>query len=157
MKKDLTGKKFGRLTAIKRTDEKDKWGKCYLWECKCDCGNMCYVSTNLLINGYVRSCGCLQKESREVDISGQRFGMLTAIKPTGEIKNHSRVWLWQCDCGNMIEATSKIVKDGKGSCGCKALAAKKKQIKHMQELCKWQDGTSVTEIQSAKIQKNNKR
>lgn len=29
-----------------------------LWECKCDCGNICTKSTGDLLNSHVKSCGC---------------------------------------------------------------------------------------------------
>ncbi len=34
---DLTGKKFGKLTVIKRVPNQ---GKGTYWECKCKCGNI---------------------------------------------------------------------------------------------------------------------
>jgi hypothetical protein len=54
---ELTGQKFGRLTAI-RIAEKRKHKK-YYWECKCECGNICVVMGTKLKNGYTKSCGCL--------------------------------------------------------------------------------------------------
>jgi hypothetical protein len=57
--KDLTNKKFNRLTAIKII------GKCrghYLWECKCNCGNTVTVNVSSLLNSHVKSCGCLDSE-----------------------------------------------------------------------------------------------
>lgn len=56
--KDLSGKKFGKLTAIK-TDGKDKFGS-YMWECVCDCGNKTRVLTGNLSSGHTTSCGCKQ-------------------------------------------------------------------------------------------------
>lgn len=58
---DITGQRFGRLVAVKRTNSRR--GNTYLWECKCDCGNTCYVALNALRNGNTRSCGCLHRES----------------------------------------------------------------------------------------------
>lgn len=56
--KDLSGKRFGMLTALYRTNETDKKG-CYKWLCQCDCGNTTVVSgDNLRENGGTRSCGC---------------------------------------------------------------------------------------------------
>lgn len=57
---DLTGKKFGRLTVIKRTDN----GNCkqVRWICKCDCGNTHVASTASLRSGHSKSCGCLNAE-----------------------------------------------------------------------------------------------
>ncbi|MGO0885167.1 hypothetical protein ACTPDI_20555 [Clostridioides difficile] len=59
---DLTGKKFGRLTAIKSTNKKAKSGH-YIWICKCDCGNEIETAENNLTMGRTKSCGCLKKES----------------------------------------------------------------------------------------------
>lgn len=56
--KDLTGKKFGMLTAIKDVGSK---GRNRLWECKCDCGNTTILKTSRIVGGYTQSCGCLHK------------------------------------------------------------------------------------------------
>lgn len=58
--KDLTGQKFGRLTAIKPCG-KDKQGS-YLWLCTCNCGNEIVVRGCNLRNGHTQSCGCLSRE-----------------------------------------------------------------------------------------------
>lgn len=60
--KDITGQKFGRLTAIRPTDERRN--NCVVWECLCLCGNKCFVSTDYLRNKHTRSCGCLKQECR---------------------------------------------------------------------------------------------
>ncbi len=56
--KDLTNKKFGRLTA---TDYFKRDGL-YYWNCRCDCGNRSVVNSGKLINS-TRSCGCLTREA----------------------------------------------------------------------------------------------
>ena len=55
---DLTGKRFGRYTAIKpvKTSAGTKW------LCKCDCGNEKLVFAHNLLRGTSKSCGCLQRE-----------------------------------------------------------------------------------------------
>lgn len=66
--KDLTGMKFGRLTAMYYIDEGDEGekysggAKCSLWHCKCDCGKEIEVRSHSLLCGATRSCGCLRKE-----------------------------------------------------------------------------------------------
>lgn len=62
---DMTGYKIGRLKVIK--DSGNRYGKNreVLWECVCDCGKICEVRGGHLRNGYIQSCGCLQKETRE--------------------------------------------------------------------------------------------
>lgn len=55
---NLTGKKFGKLTAIKRTKRKnDKKG--YYWLCKCECGQYKEATVTHLRGGNTKSCGCL--------------------------------------------------------------------------------------------------
>lgn len=60
---DITGKKFGKLTALK-LDHIKKYSKSThrFWECICECGNKCIVAQNQLTRGKTKSCGCLQNE-----------------------------------------------------------------------------------------------
>jgi len=53
---DLTGCKFGSLTAIRRTAEKRH--RTYVWETRCDCGVTKMVPAKFLRGGNVTSCGC---------------------------------------------------------------------------------------------------
>lgn len=57
--KDYTGQKIGRLLVIGRTDKKDSTGHT-LWECRCECGNTCFVISSNFKRTH--SCGCLHKE-----------------------------------------------------------------------------------------------
>lgn len=58
--KDLTGRKFGRLTVIERSSSNKK--REATWLCVCDCGNSKIVSGNQLRSGHTKSCGCLHSE-----------------------------------------------------------------------------------------------
>lgn len=60
--KNLTGKKFGRLTAVKKIGI-DKRGQA-IWLCKCECGNTIETITNRLTMGKTKSCGCLALENK---------------------------------------------------------------------------------------------
>ena len=119
---DETGNKYGRLTVLYRSS-KSLNQKVY-WHCRCDCGNECDVSSEQLRNGGTRSCGCLHnellREQQTQDLTGQRFGKLIAIKNTGEQdKNHNRIWLCKCDCGNYKKVSSVFLIHGNTkSCGC---------------------------------------
>ena len=53
---DLTGNRFGRLTALRVVGKYYDW---VVWLCKCDCGNTVEVPSNRLKNGEKKSCGCL--------------------------------------------------------------------------------------------------
>lgn len=57
---DLSGKKFGRLTVIKK-DGANKFGHT-MYLCVCECGKICRKEGATLKSGGVSSCGCLQKE-----------------------------------------------------------------------------------------------
>ena len=73
---DLSGQKFGKLTAIKRFVRETKSGarEAY-WECKCDCGNTKNVRTNSLLVYENISCGC-DKIQGFGEISGTYFWRL---------------------------------------------------------------------------------
>lgn len=58
---DLTGKKYGRLTAVRHVGSNAR--KDRLWLFKCDCGNEVIEPATLVVNGKVTSCGCARKES----------------------------------------------------------------------------------------------
>lgn len=53
---DLSGKRFGNLTVIKRVNN-SKNNKPQ-WLCKCDCGNFRIVRSDNLKSGRIISCGC---------------------------------------------------------------------------------------------------
>lgn len=58
--KDITGQKFGKLTALYRDESKPKGKSQYAyWICKCDCGNITSVRGAHLRAGEALSCGCL--------------------------------------------------------------------------------------------------
>ena len=61
---DLTGKRFGKLTAICPTGSTTKSGS-VIWKCRCDCGNEVNVCTSDLNTGNTKSCGCLKEESKK--------------------------------------------------------------------------------------------
>ena len=82
--KDLTGKRFGMLTVVKRshTDGKKWW-----WVCQCDCGNTCArVGTELGRSVYSKrtpSCGCLTAASR------------SKAKQSHGMTSHPAYWVWR--------------------------------------------------------------
>lgn len=58
---DLTGQRFGRLVALKKSERTDAKRNTW-WICQCDCGNIKEVRTSCLIHGYAKSCGCYNRE-----------------------------------------------------------------------------------------------
>ncbi len=58
--RQLPGQRFDRLTVV-CIDSHTRNGSA-LWLCHCDCGESVNVRTDHLINGNVKSCGCLKAE-----------------------------------------------------------------------------------------------
>lgn len=68
------------------------------------------------------------------DITGQRFGRLIALGPTGKTPSDKIKWLCRCDCGETCEIISNQLLFGKTrSCGClrKETTAKQSTIHGM--------------------------
>lgn len=59
--KDITGKRFHKLTALYMLPERDEKGS-VIWHCRCDCGNEIDVAYNNLVFCNMKSCGCQKKE-----------------------------------------------------------------------------------------------
>lgn len=121
--KNLLNQKFGKLTVIRRAPNKNNK---VFWECQCDCGNKTIVRSDQLIRGITKSCGCLHKENASKigrqnfkDLTGQKFGKLTAIYPIKSILNSKYYWFCTCDCGNTVEVLgTSLTSGGTKSCGC---------------------------------------
>lgn len=73
---DLSGKKFGRLTAIEICG-RDKYGK-ILYKCRCDCGNEFITLGRHLKNGHSKSCGCW---NRDKNIEHSKYDGLAQEEP----------------------------------------------------------------------------
>ena len=55
---DLTNKQFGMLKAIKPTIQRNS-NNDIMWECICECGEKCLVSSHKLVTNHTKSCGCM--------------------------------------------------------------------------------------------------
>lgn len=120
---NLIGQKFGKLTVIDKTNQRENNGA--VWKCQCDCnqkGSIIYVTTANLKSGRVRSCGCLTHEPKFEDLTGQKFGRLTVLYDTGNKSNkRNKIWRCQCECEehNELDVVAYMLKNGSvKSCGC---------------------------------------
>lgn len=110
---DLTGQKFGKLTALRRLPNQ---GRRTIWECQCDCGNIIPVRAENLRSGHTTSCGCKKREPSKkfVDLTGQKFGEWTVLSKAEK----ESYWLCECSCGVKREVYAPSLKSGKSlSCG----------------------------------------
>lgn len=122
---DLTGKRFGHLTAVSRERiVKSSEAKTY-WICHCDCGNEVRVLMERLRNGVVVDCGrnCIYHVDCDMsDLAGKTFGKLTVIKNVDSEKvryYNNQKWLCKCECGNTIVFNRQgLISGYKKDCGC---------------------------------------
>ena len=130
--KDLTGQKFGHLTALYIDDTKHYGnGKHVYWICKCNlCGNYKSIRSSDLLSGKIVDCGCGKWErlsnSRTIDLSNQRFGHLTVLeRDLSQIKiggGKEAYWLCKCDLCGRIESNSRSILLDYGKDRCKVCA-----------------------------------
>lgn len=74
------GDKFGRYTILYKESETGQGG---LYRCRCECGVEKTIKRQFLLDGSIISCGRYSREEKSqrqlIDITGQRFGLLTVL------------------------------------------------------------------------------
>lgn len=115
---NLVGMQFGYLTVVKRT-KNNRGG--LAWVCRCICGNVVTRDTGLLDSSPNASCGCKQNVSLREDVTGKKFGRLTALY-FDESRKPNTHWMCRCDCGKEVSVRLQNLKTGETqSCGCRAI------------------------------------
>ena len=122
-KLDLTGQRFGKLTAL-RPAENIKGRTA--WVCRCDCGQEIIARTTHLRAGRIKTCRSLSgaenqphlafadgsgRDWRKLDLTGQRFGSLTVLRPAENVGTHT-AWVCRCDCGQESVVLSTCLRTG---------------------------------------------
>ena len=82
---DMTGKRFGKLTVIKRHGS---FGNRAMWECACDCGGVRIVCGKYLRNGSAVDCGCSNSVK---SAHGELWKPVVGYEGRYEVSNHGRV------------------------------------------------------------------
>lgn len=115
---NLIGSKINNLFVIRETVCKEigkHKRKVRYFLCLCFCGKKTIRNSNDLISGRAKSCGCI---STKQNLIGEKFGYLEVVKETKI--NNKKSWECVCECGNVVFATTQLLKSGKKSnCGCK--------------------------------------
>ncbi len=115
---DCTDQKFGLLTVLGKGGRKLRRNRnVQLWKLQCDCGKIIEIERGYFDRkkGQV-SCGCKRRRGlvdnkrRPLDITGQKFGSLTAIALTNHKINSKPAWLMQCDCGGTRELSVTLIR-----------------------------------------------
>ena len=123
-RKDIVGQKFGKLTVIAPTNERKH--NSVIWKCQCECGNICYATTEGLRVGANTTCGCSNKarekfsNTYKVDFTNKKFGKLIVLGPTDMRTNSgNQIWKCECECGNICYVSTNHLQTGNTqSCGC---------------------------------------
>lgn len=137
-KKDLTGKRFGKLVVLEKTKNRKRGA--YLWRCQCDCGNICEKPTGELNAGTATSCGCSWRQPAVRE--GERFGRLTTIRPTEHRSAKSVIWECLCDCGTPVNVRATMLTSGHTtSCGC--VKREMDEEKDFKEILTYTDNTCI--------------
>ncbi len=139
---DLTGKQFGWLTVLHRSDKK---ASVVYWTCRCTCGKVIDVAGNNLKRGHTVSCGC----RRTAPYIGKRFGKLTVLEKTQEYVQHgstkSPLWKCRCDCGNITLVRMDSLTSGTTqSCGCSVT----EKVEKMRGAAGYVGGTQLSRIKN---------
>ena len=98
---DLSNQVFGRLTVIRKTDERTNNGS-IKWLCRCSCGNLTKTVCTYLTKGKTKSCGCLQQENRKVcgrhtrNFSGMIINDILFLKRSDEKATENYKWFVRC-------------------------------------------------------------
>lgn len=151
---DLAGEKFGNLTVIEATDQRENGY--IVWRCRCDCGREVKVSRKKLLRGTVTSCGCQIRMRHRKDIRGNRYGRLTALYPTEKRdKKGSVYWHCKCDCGREKDITEDKLEHGNvRSCGCLQQQTRDR-IGETREKLHFVDGTCIEMLERRKHRSDN--
>ena len=82
--KDLTGRRYARLTVIERRGS-DKHGKA-LWLCKCECGNEIIVRGDNLRSENTMSCGCYNRDKIKEQWKDEEFKQMMSEKSSKRMR-----------------------------------------------------------------------
>ena len=117
----MEGKTCGNLLVLKRDENKNRNA---MWKCLCLlCGKDDVIVSGVLLRkgDYNIGCGCGRKAHNFVDLTGQKFGMLTVLYKNKVNKHRKATWICSCDCGSDKEVIvcSGDLKNGNiRTCGC---------------------------------------
>ena len=120
--KNLSGLSFNNLTVLYKVNTDERETSNTLWKCVCICGNETTLRANQIVNGFVKSCGCLKiqntKNALIKDLKGQRFGKLLVIRQKCST-NKGVIWECVCGCGSKVDVLgTRLINGVTKSCGC---------------------------------------
>lgn len=100
---------------------------------------------------------------RPLDLAGNRFGSLVAVRAVGSDSAGRKLWECSCDCGNVTIAASHNLKNKyHTSCGCSRLLPRNKKIKEvkmdkMKSIVAKVEGATKKQVEDLLMQCSGKR
>ena len=86
---------------------------------------------------------------KKLDLTGQRFGKLTVLRPVTDIGG-TTAWICRCCCGQEIVVRTSCLRRGHTkSCGCDG------GPRHARQGLTYVDGTCAEVLKSKRVRKNN--
>lgn len=155
-----------RWTVIK--EDPQSLPKCHKWICRCECGTIKSIRGTELRNGNSKSCGCISRELKRIDMTGWKMwehGVPDShIIVLNEFHNedYPNQIFWNCLCtlcGKSFIDNGKGIKTGnKKSCGC--LNAKATIERNSKKGCQIKEGykfSSLTVLKDLGFRKQESR
>ncbi len=124
--KTMPGQRFGRLVALKL--DSIRYSDSFIpmrvpyWLFHCDCGKELVLNAYAVMNGKITSCGCVPNKGlpskKILEITGQKFNHLTAIRFDHKDSAGNACWLFRCDCGKeCVLPAAQVIRGNTKSCG----------------------------------------
>lgn len=128
--KNEVGKRYGKLVVLEliRRPKPDGNGNSVYFRCKCDCGESAEVWGAHLRAGNIYQCSkCKAQQTADtkfINETGNRYGKLLVLKEDKRDRFGERMWLCQCDCGNLTSVRISALRGRQTvSCGCHMLVS----------------------------------
>lgn len=103
IRKDLSGKVFGKLTVIEFFGWIEaKHNRCSYWLCRCECNNLCKIRGASLSFGMTKSCGCYKPNK-------MNYGESALNRLIDNYKRHAkdRNYIWMLSKDEVILITKQ--------------------------------------------------
>lgn len=135
--KDLTGLRFGRLTALELVKQERSRTS---WICSCECGVVVTIATSSLTLGFTKSCGCLRREylilAHRKNLKNKQFGHLTVLN-YAYTKGKAAHWNCKCSCNRLtVISRSSLTQGLSKSCGCRQYRKGKRHVAWRHDITK---------------------
>ena len=114
---EMKGRTFGRWMVVSEAG-RNETGQ-IMWRCQCSCGTERTLTGIKLRHSPPKSCGCVPRKGRRVDMVGRRFGRWVVTKRASNNQRNLAMWYCHCVCGTTAIVNGANLRNGSSrSCGC---------------------------------------